>query len=317
MVEDWGARAAQWAGIRTEMVAVDGIRVRVLRADGPVDGVPQLLVHGLGGAATNWLEVMIELAAFGPVAAPDLPGFGRTEPPTRRAARVPAQVGFLRALADALGWARVVLHGNSMGGLIGLLTAAEQPTLVERLILVSPALPTPFRAAHHIPPLTLARFAPFVSPVLGERVMRRLHARATPEQIWADTRDLVYADPSRVAPELTAVGIDNLAFGQRTRWRPRAFAVAAHSVVGLLVGTRRVLAAVDAVGQPTLLLWGDADRLVSGAAIERARGRRPDWDAHVFGGVGHVPQIETPAAYLDVVGGWLERTGPLTPAPVG
>lgn len=334
MSEDWGARAARWTGIRTQTLTIHGTRARVLRADGPAAATPassragherslgspwtpQLLVHGLGGAATNWLEVMTELAAFGPVAAPDLPGFGRTEPPSRRAARIPAQVGFLRALADELGWDRVVLHGSSMGGLISLLVAAQEPGLVDRLVLVAPALPTPIRALHRIPPLTLARFAPFVAPSLGEWTMRRLHDRATPEQVWARTRDLVYADPARVAPEITEIGIDNLAFGRRAPWRPRGFAVAAHSLVSLLVGTRRILTAVDAISQPTLLVWGEADRLVGHAAIERVRGRRPDWDSHDFAGIGHVPQLESPAAYLDVVGSWLEATAaPAAPAPV-
>jgi hypothetical protein len=68
---DWSERCSRWAGIRSEQLDVQGQQAHVLRADGPTDdGLPQLLIHGLGGAAVNWIEVMGEIAPHGPVVAP-------------------------------------------------------------------------------------------------------------------------------------------------------------------------------------------------------------------------------------------------------
>lgn len=308
--DDWGVRADRWAGIRSETLRVRGTDVHVLRRDAepgvPADAPTQLLVHGLGGSATNWIEVMGRLAAHGPVIAPDLPGFGRTAPPGPRAARPTSNARFLRGFVDDVGLGRVVLHGNSMGGMIGVLLAELAPEHVARLVLVDPALPGPVRSASAIAPKTLARFAPFVVPPLGRAVLRRAWATMTPEALWQENVDFVHGDPTRISPEVNRVGIDNLAWGREQPWRLDGFVTAATSVVAAMTVRRGPLGrAVDAVDAPTLLLWGDADQLVGRHVIDHLVERRPDWDAHVFEAVGHVPQLEAPDDYLEVVAEWL------------
>jgi pimeloyl-ACP methyl ester carboxylesterase len=305
--DDWGVRASRWAGVRSEWLHLGGTRAHVLRADDGGDGTPQLLVHGLGGASSNWLEVLPGLARRGPVLAPDLPGFGRTRPPRATASRVGANARFLRALLDELGWDRVVVHGNSMGGLLSVLLADLAPERVTGLVLTSPALPSPRTRVHHTDPRTMLRFAPFVVPGVGRLVLRRMWSQMTPVEMFEDTAGFVHGDRARLADELVEVAVDNLAYGRDQPWRIAGFAAAAESVVGMLVGGRRLWRAVDQLSVPTLLLWGDADTLVGPAVIEGVRGRRPDWDHHTFAGVGHCPQLEAPGDYLGVTGEWTDR----------
>lgn len=309
--DDWGVRAERWRGIRSEVQHVRGTDVHVLRHDAAPtapDGAPtQLLVHGLGGAATNWLEVMGPLAEHGPVVAPDLPGFGRTPPPRRNAVRTGHQARFLRALLDDLHLGRVVLHGNSMGGLLAVLLTDLEPDRVERLVLVDPALPGPLRAAASIAPRTLARFAPFAVPPLGRAGLRYAWKRSSPEALWRETVDFIHGDPSRIAPEIGQLGIENLDWGRQQPWRLDGFVTAATSIVAAMtVGQRSLGKAIDRVEPPTLLLWGDADQLIGRHVIDHLRDRRPDWDAHVFPSVGHVPQLEAPRDYVRVVSDWLD-----------
>lgn len=310
--DDWGVRAARWGGVRSQWLEVGGTRVHALTADGPPDvqGPPQLLVHGLGGSAANWLEVLPELARRGPVVAPDLPGFGRTEPPRADASRVSSNARFLRALLDVLGWDRVIVHGNSMGGLLAVLLAELAPSRLDGLVLVSPALPTPRTQVHRTSPATLLRFAPFALPGLGRRVVTRMWARLTPDELYQDTATMVHGDPDRLRPELVEVAVENLAFGREQPWRIDGFASAAESVVALLAGSRRLWRAVDLLEVPTLLLWGDADTLVGASTIAGLRRRRPDWDHHVFASVGHCPQLEAPRSYVEVVEGWSPERRP-------
>jgi pimeloyl-ACP methyl ester carboxylesterase len=317
--KDWGERAARWAGIRSETVEINGVAVHVLRADGPDEdaaggpdgaaaaGLPQLLVHGLGGSSTNWLEVIRGLAEHGPVLAPDLPGFGRTRPPHPRAARVTANAAFLEALLRTLGWDRAIVHGNSMGGMLATMLTARAPERVAGLVLTAPALPGPRSRLHEIDTKTLLRFVPFVVPRLGRVVLRQMWNRMTPEQQWVDTVDFVYGDPSHLTSELREVGLANLVYGRQTDWRLPSFVSAAESLVIELVNSRKLLRAVDASDVPTLVVWGEQDQLVGRAVIEHLVERRPEWHLHEFPDIGHVPQVESPTEYVEVTSWFLEE----------
>ncbi len=308
-MRDWGDRDPRWAGVRSETLEVAGggpvadevTHVHLLRAGGRAAAAsPILLVHGLGGSATNWLEVMAPLAADGPVVAVDLPGFGRTEPLHPRAARLRPQVRFLQRLLDVLGWDRAVVHGNSMGGLLSVLLAAEAPDRVERLVLTCPALPPP-RGRMTMSPAAALRFAPFVWWRLGGLAVGRLYARTPAEEIRRGTMELVLGDAADVRGPLREVQLDNVAVGKDEQWRAPAFARAAADLVSTLALSRSVNEAVDAVTAPTLVVWGDQDQLVGRATMDRVMDRRPDWTRVDLDDLGHVPMIEAPDRWLDAV----------------
>ncbi|MDX1621112.1 MAG: alpha/beta hydrolase [Nitriliruptorales bacterium] len=300
-LSDYGELDARWTGVRDEWLEVAGHAVRTLRADGPADGIPQILVHGLGGSATNWIEVIPALAERGPVVAPDLPGFGLSEPPRIGAARVHNNVRFVWSLARELGWDRVELHGNSMGGLISTMLAGQHPGLVERLVLVAPGLPAPLKVAHKVPRMALVTFAAFAVPGLGERVLRRRYRRLDAEQLYEMTLDLVHHDPARIRPAIRDIALANVAFGREAAWRLPAFVTAAESLVALHLGRRRVLEAVDRVEAPTTVVWGERDQLVGRHVIDHLMEHRPEWRFLVLEDCGHVPMIEWPDRYLELV----------------
>ncbi|MFP4311843.1 MAG: alpha/beta fold hydrolase [Nitriliruptoraceae bacterium] len=302
---DWGERDPAWAGIRSEILHVAGTPVHVLRADGPAQGPTQVLVHGLGGTALNWLEVIAPLSARGPVLAPDLPGFGRTQPPRARASRIDHNLGFLRALLRAEGLTRVEVHGNSMGGMLATLLAAAEPRFVTRLVLVNPALAGPTSRLRELDPDTLRTFGPFTVPGLGERQMARWYARSTPRALVEENAAFVHADPGRIRPALTEVLIGNAEYALRHPWRIESFSAAASSLVRMLLQRRRLDAALAAVSAPILLLWGGADRLVGRPVIERTRAKRPDLTYVELEGVGHAPMMEVPDRYVAAVTAWL------------
>lgn len=310
-VYDWGARDPRWQGVRTDEVAVRGHPVRVLRHAGPPDGggVPQLLLHGLGGSATNWLEVAAGLGGHGPVVACDLPGFGETPVPDGGSARIRASAGFVPALCQVLGWKRVVLHGQSMGGLVATLVAADRPELVDRVVLVSPAVPPlPRLRARQTSVAVLLRFLPFLMPGLGGGLIRYRWSRLTPELVLEDSLRFTYADPHRLRPAVRRVWLDGLRSAMRLPGRVGPVVQATESLMRFLAG-REVLAAVDGVAAPTLVVWGAEDGLLSQATLDGLADRRPDWDVAVLPGVGHHPQLEAPDTYLGVVGEWLAGRG--------
>lgn len=302
--EDWSARDEAWRGIHGETLNVRGRPARILRHAG-TGGTPQLLVHGLGGSARNWLDVMGPLAVHGEVVAADLPGFGATPVPDGGSARVRANAGFVRALLDELGWERVTLYGNSMGGLISVLVAGRDAR-VERLLLLNPALPAARRdMLRALSPRVFTRIIPAALPGLGRALIELGFRQRTAEELVDESLASVFADIERIRPAMREALIDNARLAKTEPWRRAGLAEAASSLVTMIAEAGELFDAIDAISAPTLLLWGDADRLVSGHVIAGLVDRRPDWDQHVFGGVGHAPQVEAPDEFTSVVSAWL------------
>jgi len=305
-----GDYTSDWAALRSEFIDVRGTTVHVVRT-GQSSGrttapAPHLLVHGLGGAVSNWFEVMMPLASDREVIAVDLPGFGRTVPPHAAAGRVRANARFIPVLLDALGLDQVVLHGNSMGGLLGVFAAHLVPERIDRLVLVAPALPVPRADLLRLSPVALKRFSPFVVPGLGALVLRSFWSRLDVDRILEDVLEVTVADPAGLSPAMLQIMRDNIAFGKEHPWRLEALTAAIGSLVEVLVGTREASAAIAATTTRTLLLWGDRDVLVGRRVIVEAVRRRPDWDVAILEGVGHVPQMEAPGRYVDAVTAWLD-----------
>jgi pimeloyl-ACP methyl ester carboxylesterase len=115
---------------------VDGRRMRYVDVG---SGDVVLFVHGLASRWQNWLEAIPAVVESGRRAiAVDLPGFGKSDMPSE-----PITIpGFGRALAGlmrTLGIERACVVGNSMGGLTAADFAAQEPEMVDRVVLVDAA----------------------------------------------------------------------------------------------------------------------------------------------------------------------------------
>ncbi len=122
----------------TLWLTVAGLRIHCLSAG--TDGPAVMLLHGSGfdAAGVSFGATISDLATRCRVFAPDLPGFGESDP-------MPAGWGFaehsafLAPLLAALGLSRATLVGVSMGGGIALGFALDAPERVERLVLIDSA----------------------------------------------------------------------------------------------------------------------------------------------------------------------------------
>ncbi|MDQ1686143.1 MAG: hypothetical protein QOC82_2880 [Frankiaceae bacterium] len=276
---------------------------------GPADGPPIVAVHGLGGAAWNWAAVAPLLTERCRLLAIDLAGHGRTAAAGRRTT-VGANRRLLdRFLREVVG-EPVVLMGNSMGGAISLLEAAASPDLVRGLVLVDPALPRPALAP--IDPRVAATFAMMSLPGLGEAALNRRRRRRTPEQQVRETLALCCVDPSRIPPEVLALGIalTEEKYGQPAG--PGDFLDAARSLVRMLARSRRFRATMARVAAPVLLIHGDADRLVSLRVAQAVAEANPRWRFEIARGIGHVPQLEAPDWTAELVLDWLDSLDSVT-----
>jgi pimeloyl-ACP methyl ester carboxylesterase len=131
-----GAVGAGSAGGEERLeVPVGGARLAVLRRG--AGGAPHVVfLHSGICDLRSWDGVLELLSSEMDVAAYDRRGFGTTS----YRPEGHDQVADLVAVLDALGLERVVLVGNSRGGLIALDAALTYPDRVSALVLVSPAV---------------------------------------------------------------------------------------------------------------------------------------------------------------------------------
>jgi pimeloyl-ACP methyl ester carboxylesterase len=306
-------KAAQWTSAPWTFAEPWGASGWISDIDGPVhwidfggdgDGTPIVFVHGLGGSHLNWSLVGKALAQGRRAVALDLRGFGLT-PGAPRSTSIRANVRLLNAFVNEVVGAPVVLVGNSMGGVISVLQTHNNPETVAGLVLVDPALPpTAVRPDLRV----AAMFSTYLMPGLGELAMRMTQARMTSRQQVHRMHNLVLADPRRADPQLTEASV---AMAEQRRTIPgkeESFLGATRSLLRFLARPERYRQIMAGITAPVLLISGDADRLVPIAAARRAAAANPKWDSLFLTGVGHTPQLETPAAVIDAVSTWLART---------
>ncbi len=289
---------------------VRGRPVRILRAGSRRRGAaarPQLLVHGLGGSSVTWIAVIEGLAEHGPVVAVDLPGFGRTPIEDEDRLTMRGYVDFLLDVVDALGWDCFTLHGNSMGGLLGTLLAAAHPHRVERLVLVSPAVPPrsplgfllPSRATiDGMVPIAISSLTAALLGVVG------LAGPALDARRNRALLKLIFSDPDGVDPAVLDVMAADFAEDIEGVDRRRALLAAICSITRLWVNPGSVWRPVRRIQAPTLLLGGTQDALVPARVLRAVLVARPDWQGHVIDDRRHALMLEDPEGYLRLFDDW-------------
>jgi pimeloyl-ACP methyl ester carboxylesterase len=285
---------AAWPGSE---VTSGGVTLHVRETPGPQD-TPAVYVHGLSGSATNWTDLAALLATRAAGSAVDLPGFGLSRP---LASRDYSPAGHADALLCFLaGRGRPVhLLGNSFGGAVALTVAARRPELVRTLTLVSPAMPDlrpdPRRVSD--PKLLLA-----LLPLIGKRARAELAAmdpRARAEQVVR----LCFGDPG-IAPEhRMAEAAAEYAARARLAWAQEAAERTGKAMVAGWLRGESLWSVAARVQAPTLVVWGDRDRLVAPRLAGRTAAAVPRSRLLVLPGVGHVAQIEAPEMVARAVAG--------------
>ncbi|GAA4549323.1 alpha/beta fold hydrolase [Amycolatopsis samaneae] len=282
---------------------VGGTTLHVRRTPG-ADGVPAVYVHGLGGSSTNWTDLAALLAPVAWGAALDLPGFGYSEPAPGFDFGLASHADVVvRYLEESPG--PVHLLGNSMGGAICLLVAARRPELVRTLTLISPAMPDRRPDPRR---LSDPRMAFAYLPLVGAPVRRRLAALG-PRERAAQVIKLCFADPARFPDGR----LDELAAEHGARaglaWAAPALA---RSTFGIFrawsaVGPASLWAVAPTVSTPTLVVWGNHDRVISVRRAERTARVIPHARLLVLPRTGHVAQMERPNVVARAVLGMWEQ----------
>lgn len=262
---------------------------------GPRDAPPLLLIHGLGATKASWLTIVPELSRRRRVIAVDLPGFGASSKPNAR-----YDAGWfadrMLQMLDELGYDSVALAGNSMGGRVSMEMAMRAPDRIESVVCLSPAT-----AFTRRPALALARLA---RPELGILV-----GRLPRSQVMAGLQSL-FADPSRLDDSWYEAAIDDF----MSTWRsPRARVAFFRSLRNIYLdeplGENGFWKRLAGLETPALYVYGKRDVLITHHFSKKVERHLPHAEVSVWRDCGHVPQIEFPERTLELMLGFLERSG--------
>jgi pimeloyl-ACP methyl ester carboxylesterase len=235
-------------------VTVDNCRVRLMRGG---SGTAVLFLHG-GGGAGRWLPCMDRLAAGCDLIVPEHPGFGQSETPPWLDT-VADLANFYLDFLDELDLHSVHLVGHSLGGWIAAELAVRDRSRLASLTLVA-------SAGIHVNGVEQ------VDAFLRndeQRIRDLFH-----DQTLADTA-LVRAQ----RPEGEDIDLKNRMATAKLVWQPRS-----HDPQ-----LQKWLHRIDV---PTLLIWGEHDRLFPKEHAFAYERLIPGAKAVIIPECGHLPHVE-------------------------
>ncbi len=238
-------------------------------------GDPLLYLHGAGGLL-GVDPFLAELSKDFKVIAPHLPGYGESTGGELVEDVVDACL-FYHQLLDDLGIASTNVIGHSMGGMLAAELAALDVHRVKKLVLVSPA---GFWLEQH----------PIPDPFAMDLPELAAHLFHDPKSPLAQMFTTIPSDPQQLA-DMYVERTKRLTQASRFLWpipdrglKKRAWRIAA----------------------PTLLVWGESDRLIppvyAGEFASRIRNCRSVTIKHA----GHMVMYEQPEEFVRIVRDFLK-----------
>jgi pimeloyl-ACP methyl ester carboxylesterase len=256
-------------------VAPSGVRIAWERQGA---GEPVLLVHGLGYARWGWEPVVGALAEAHEVVLFDNRGIGESDAPPG-----PYSVADLAddavAVLDAAGLERAHVLGTSLGGMVALQVALDQPERVDRLVL---ACTTPGGAEAAPMPDRTVRLLTEAQALPAEVALRRFVENAF--------------GPDPDSAQIERIMRHRIATAQS----PAAWGAQAAAGAGFDVWAR-----LGEIRARTLVLTGDEDAVVDPVNSQLLADRIPNARLEVYPGAGHLFFWEQPSRFVDAVKGFL------------
>lgn len=244
-----------------------------------------LLIHGIGSHTGWWdrnLEGLVRLGLH--VYAVDLPGHGFAAATPGWDLTIPAYCEFVQRVQDEVVGGPLMLVGHSLGGHIAAIAALANPQAVRSMVLIAPTGITPMGRERLL--ATERR----QSDVSREAIERKLRFATFDPDIVTETwieQDFRINNGPGAAVSLRAIA-----------------AHLGNHLDDYVVGAQ-VASLAESV--PTLLVWGREDRSVPLSEGRLARSSMPAATLAVIDGSAHVPHLEVPRAFSEIVASFLDN----------
>lgn len=275
---------------------------------GPVSGQAILLIHGTGAWSEIWRETMTALAASGFHAiAMDLPPFGYSGKPEgdgeySRQKQARRMIGLLNALHIQ----RAIVVGHSVGARPAMEAALESPERVNSLVLIDPALgfaPDPHSVAHfeqnHRSWLARAFFGakPVRNTVLAAYGTNPLFTKRLFSGFMSRKDSMTEERVKMLQRPLVVEGTTN-AYGD---WLQYLVLDQDTSLASDFQNFKKLI-------MPVFIVWGAADTVTPLWQGQELVKLIPHSQLAIMDAVGHIPYIEAPQKFNDILIQFLAAT---------
>ena len=282
---------AKYTNAASQFFTMDnGARVHY-RDQGNPSGPAVVLVHGSNASLHTWEPWVPLLGEDYRIITMDLPAHGLTGATPDQDYGSAAQLNTVDALVELLGVDNFTLGGNSMGGGVTWQYTLAHPNKVNAMILVDASGLPQFWAQMLAEQAAASadgekKEAPLAFKLLGQPWFRAISKYLDPYWLTKQGVESAYNHSPMVTDEL----IDRyyeLALREGGR----------EATLSRFAGPRPVRAPVDAnlFTQPTLILWGREDSLISVDIAHKFDAALPDSTLVIYDNVGHMPMEEIPA----------------------
>ena len=270
------------------------------RDQGSRDGPAIVLLHGSNASLQTWEPLVQRLGGTYRIVTLDLPGHGLTGATPDRDYSADGMMDAVDVVAAKLGLDHFILGGNSMGGWVAWRYALAQPARVDALLLID-AAGMPLRKGEKRPESNVG------FRVLEYPFGRWLATRVTPRMLVEQSL--------RGSLEKQAIVDDAMIdrYWELLRFPGNREA----TVLRARMNREPAMAArVGAIEAPTLILFGDRDRLINPSAAQTFHERIAGSEVVLLTGIGHLPMEEAPDATATAIADFLKRRlGPPSAGP--
>lgn len=292
---------AKYGAPPSQFVAIgDGVTVH-LRDEGPKDAHAIILLHGSNADLHTWEPWVEALKGKYRVIRFDQVGHGLTGPDPAGDYSRENYVADILEVADKLGLERFILGGNSMGGKHALAFAAAHPDRLTGLVLVDasggPMLKLDARNDDEEDSGGNIGFAIARMPGIN-----LLAEQITPRSLIAQSLDQSVSVKSVVTPAAVDRYWELLRYPGNRRATLARFSQPYDPLTA---------AEIAGIATPTLILWGEEDRLIPVEAGRWLAQALPNSQLVTYPKIGHLPQEEAPAETLADLKAWLAQHAPV------
>jgi pimeloyl-ACP methyl ester carboxylesterase len=259
-------------------ISIDNINTRYWQMGDR--GSTIILLHGGNGSIEFWLYNLPTLAAHHRVYAFDMVGSGKSDYPDRSYS-LADQADFLCGFMNALKIDKATLIGNSMGGGVALEFTKLYPDRVDKLVLVD-SMGFGKEISLGIRLITLPAVVSLLRPgrwMIPAMLRSNFYDGKQLPPEWIEFRYPIFAIPKR--------NLVILRIGQSN-----------FNLAGVLPQVYRpILDSLPNISQPTLIIWGEDDRIIPAKHAYIAAAGIPNSQLHIFPDCGHHPYLEYPAKF--------------------
>lgn len=275
-----------YADTSSRFLNIMGMRVHYRLEGDPADSTPLVLVHGTSSSLHTWDSIVPVLRKDRRILRIDLPGFGLTGPTPDRVYGLDRYHQFLDSLFDRLGIRSCIIGGNSLGGLIAWTYAVHDSSRVKGLVLIDAAGYPRGKEEGNI------GFKLAAMPGVG-----RVLSRFTPRILIRKSLEGSYGDPALVNEVLVDRYYDLLLReGNRV------------AMIDMFSSRRPAQhQQIASIRKPTLIIWGDKDRLIDVSNAYRFQQDLPGSMLLIIPGSGHVPMEESPGKVIGAMKEFLKN----------